>query len=188
MTWGWGIDDPLDPIDFEYCTYIPRNRPIEVLYVDLPTGQVSFHSPQRGIGPKYPGTWDGMQHRTSDRIDAAIDMLFGRSTVLFDHWEGEARAAVARDLEAAAAERERHLRERAAQVAVEHERRRRHRVAQISTQPRQAIHWLLRARGNRATLEQAVDGGLTLDEAVVLHGTAEQRRILSELKTEIKGA
>lgn len=30
-----------------------------VLYVDLPAGQVSFHSPERYEGPDYPGGWDG---------------------------------------------------------------------------------------------------------------------------------
>ncbi len=29
-----------------------------VLYVDLPTGQVSFHSPSRGRGPDYRRDWD----------------------------------------------------------------------------------------------------------------------------------
>jgi hypothetical protein len=30
-----------------------------VLYVTLPTGQCSFHSPVRGKGPDYSGDWDG---------------------------------------------------------------------------------------------------------------------------------
>lgn len=32
-----------------------------VLYVELPQGQVSFHSPSRGAGPEYAGEWDGMK-------------------------------------------------------------------------------------------------------------------------------
>lgn len=30
-----------------------------VLYVETPFGQVSFHAPERGDGPDYPGEWDG---------------------------------------------------------------------------------------------------------------------------------
>jgi len=30
-----------------------------VFYVDIPTGQCSFHSPVRTRGPDYPGDWDG---------------------------------------------------------------------------------------------------------------------------------
>ena len=39
-----------------------------VLYVDLPTGQVSFHAPSRGLGPDYPGIWDGVRNVSADRI------------------------------------------------------------------------------------------------------------------------
>lgn len=44
--WGWGIDDAQG-----YACY--------VLYVDLPQGQVSFHSPDRFRGPTYQEEWDG---------------------------------------------------------------------------------------------------------------------------------
>lgn len=44
--WGWGIDPKQE-----------AHR--HVLYVDLPTGQVSFHTGARGRGPAYPGEWDG---------------------------------------------------------------------------------------------------------------------------------
>ena len=53
--WGWGIDEQQ-----------PKHR--FVLYVDLPTGQVSFHSAERGNGPDYAGAWDGASGRQSDRI------------------------------------------------------------------------------------------------------------------------
>lgn len=43
-TWGWKRD-PHTP-GFEW-----------VLYVDLPTGQASFHSAQRLEGPNYTGEW-----------------------------------------------------------------------------------------------------------------------------------
>ena len=34
---------------------------MHVLYVDLPNGQVSFHSPERFDGPDYLGEWDGLR-------------------------------------------------------------------------------------------------------------------------------
>jgi len=46
ITWGWGVDGKQ-----EYHR--------DVLYVDLPTGQVSFHQSGRGKGPDYLGEWDG---------------------------------------------------------------------------------------------------------------------------------
>lgn len=45
-----------------------------VLYVDLPTGQVSFHSPVRFEGPDYAGDWDG-QHASQDRVLAFCDQV-----------------------------------------------------------------------------------------------------------------
>lgn len=46
MNWGWGRD-PAQPFAKH------------VLYVDLPLGQVSFHSESRYVGPDYGGEWDG---------------------------------------------------------------------------------------------------------------------------------
>ena len=40
-----------------------------VLYVELPAGQVSFHSPTRGTGPDYTRDWD-QQHASEERIIA----------------------------------------------------------------------------------------------------------------------
>ena|SRR5581483_7482755 len=42
-------------------------EPSWVLYIDLPQGQVSFHSPVRYGGPDYPGDWDQMK-ASVDRI------------------------------------------------------------------------------------------------------------------------
>jgi hypothetical protein len=39
-----------------------------VLYVDLPTGQVSFHTAARDDGPAYAGAWDGIKGQGPDRI------------------------------------------------------------------------------------------------------------------------
>lgn len=43
--WGWSIDEK-QPV---HC---------HVLYVELPNGQVSFHTGERGEGPDFGGTWD----------------------------------------------------------------------------------------------------------------------------------
>jgi hypothetical protein len=56
---GWGIDTKLQE----------RGDPHHhVLYVDIPTGQVSFHNGARYEGPDYPGEWDGMPGQGPDRI------------------------------------------------------------------------------------------------------------------------
>jgi hypothetical protein len=51
-----------------------------VVYFELPSGQVSFHSSQRGAGPDYAGAWDGTC-ATRTRIRALIDQLTQRETV-----------------------------------------------------------------------------------------------------------
>lgn len=55
IRWGWGID-----LKQEYHRH--------VVYVDLPTGQVSFHSASRGAGPEYPAQWDGAAGTAPSRI------------------------------------------------------------------------------------------------------------------------
>lgn len=57
LLWGWQ-EDPDTP-GYGW-----------VLYVDLPTGQVSFHSAYRHTGPVYPGTWDGLTGVSPERIIA----------------------------------------------------------------------------------------------------------------------
>lgn len=49
-----------------------------VLYVDLPQGQVSFHSTERFAGPDYPGDWD-RQRKSEERILAFCDSVFDSS-------------------------------------------------------------------------------------------------------------
>lgn len=67
ISWGWGIDELLrDRGDPHY----------HVLYVDLPTGQVSFHTGERGVGPPYPGAWDGVREAAAGRICRHIANLF----------------------------------------------------------------------------------------------------------------
>lgn len=48
LTWGWGVD-------------ASQSHNTHVLYVDLPNGQVSFHSPARLDGETYCSKWDGMR-------------------------------------------------------------------------------------------------------------------------------
>lgn len=62
LRWGWGTD-PKQPY---------HNQ---VLYIDLPTGQVSFHTDQRGAGPDYPGTWDGVRDMAAERICRWVALL-----------------------------------------------------------------------------------------------------------------
>lgn len=65
LTWGWQQDP--DTPGFEW-----------VLYIDLPTGQVSFHTRFRGEGPDYPGEWDGTRNTSAGRIITWCANLFNR--------------------------------------------------------------------------------------------------------------
>lgn len=47
-----------------------------VLYVDLPQGQVRFHTSTRGLGPDYAGDWD-RQHCSKERTIAFCDSVLG---------------------------------------------------------------------------------------------------------------
>lgn len=67
VTFGWK-PDPNTPIGSSDASWI--------LYIDLPTGQVSFHSPSRGFGPDYPGEWDG-KPLSDVRILAYCDITMG---------------------------------------------------------------------------------------------------------------
>lgn len=53
--WGWG-EDPKQ----EFHRW--------VLYVELPNGQVSFHTAERGAGPDAPRPWDGVLRASPQRI------------------------------------------------------------------------------------------------------------------------
>jgi len=55
VRWGWGRDESAP--GFEW-----------VLYLDLPQGQVSFHSATRLSGPDYPGKFDGQRGASEPRI------------------------------------------------------------------------------------------------------------------------
>lgn len=63
IMWGWGTDEKQD---FHKV----------VLYLDLPTGQVSFHAAVRGQGPDYPGQWDGQAGASPGRICRYVADVF----------------------------------------------------------------------------------------------------------------
>lgn len=64
--WGWK-EDPTQ----EYHKW--------VLYVELPTGQVSFHAPSRGKGPDYNGEWDGIRDVSAQRIIRFVENILSNS-------------------------------------------------------------------------------------------------------------
>lgn len=64
ITWGWG-GDPEQP------------KHGILLYVDLPTGQVSFHTDTRGTGPDYAREWDGMRGKSVERVCRWCATLLG---------------------------------------------------------------------------------------------------------------
>ena len=57
-----------------------KGRPYarHVLYVDLPQGQVSFHSRVKYDGPEYGGDWDG-KYKSEERIVEFADAVVARS-------------------------------------------------------------------------------------------------------------
>lgn len=56
LVWGWKRDES------------ERGPHNQVFYLDIPTGQISFHTAPRGEGPDYPGKWDGIRGESPDRI------------------------------------------------------------------------------------------------------------------------
>lgn len=64
MKWGWK-PDPNNPV-------APN-----VLYVETPNGQVSFHSPERYEGPDYPGEWDGLSGSEKRIVQFCQDVFDG---------------------------------------------------------------------------------------------------------------
>ena len=70
---GWGIDAKLKE------SGDPHHH---VLYIDLPTGQVSFHNGARYDGPDYPAEWDGMVGHGADRICRWVAQLLAGADAL----------------------------------------------------------------------------------------------------------
>lgn len=59
FAWGWGVDAELQ------AKLDPHHH---ILYVELPTGQASFHVGHRYAGPDFAGGWDGCAGVQADRI------------------------------------------------------------------------------------------------------------------------
>jgi hypothetical protein len=64
IKWGWKVDDKQ-----VYHKW--------VLYVELPNGQVSFHTDKRGIGDDYDKDWDG-ENASEQRILEFVDNIVNR--------------------------------------------------------------------------------------------------------------
>lgn len=64
IEWGWKPDP---------TSYVPW-----VFYVELPTGQVSFHTHQRGEGPDFGKEWDGVKNVSPSRIISFAALVLAR--------------------------------------------------------------------------------------------------------------
>lgn len=73
ITWGWREDKA-------------QSFHKWVIYVDLPTGQVSFHSETRGDGPAYHRDWDG-QRMSADRICLFCDGVLNGDMSIVERME-----------------------------------------------------------------------------------------------------
>jgi hypothetical protein len=72
LTWGWAIDEDLRK----------RGDPHHhLIYIDLPTGQVSFHTSERSEGPDYAGQWDGVRDAAADRVIRFVVRVFQMEAV-----------------------------------------------------------------------------------------------------------
>lgn len=70
IAWGWGVDTSRtggDPF-------------VNVLYIELPTGQISFHTRARGIGPDHTQPWDGARRLGPDRVCRFVHQLFWKGS------------------------------------------------------------------------------------------------------------
>lgn len=65
LNWGWQ-EDPETLFD---------NHSSFVFYIDLPTGQISFHCRERGQGPNYDGEWDGQKGAGFNRVINFCDKI-----------------------------------------------------------------------------------------------------------------
>jgi hypothetical protein len=68
IRWGWQHDSGTPGYEW-------------VLYVELPTGQVSFHSAQRGSSQTFDGRWDGLRGASHHRIIQWCEQLLATPEV-----------------------------------------------------------------------------------------------------------
>jgi hypothetical protein len=67
IVWGWGLDQQAVAVGSPHR---------HVLYVEIPTGQVSFHTDVRGAGPDYGKPWDGQRGQSADRVCRWVARVF----------------------------------------------------------------------------------------------------------------
>ena len=82
ITWGWAIDERAR------SEGSPHHH---VIYIDVPTGQVSFHNGERGAGPGYAGEWDGAHKTAPDRICRWCADVLAAALVSDESQQGEER-------------------------------------------------------------------------------------------------
>jgi hypothetical protein len=70
ITWGWGADPKQSFHRF-------------VLYVELPSGQVSFHTGERGEGPDYSSDWDGVTNASPGRVCSFVAQVLSCDPIEF---------------------------------------------------------------------------------------------------------
>ena len=61
-----------------------------MLYVELPEGQVSFHSAVEYEGPEYDGEWDG-DHKSEQRLLKVADAVMAQAITPGDRKHNESR-------------------------------------------------------------------------------------------------
>lgn len=66
ISWGWNTDPVMKPD-------APHRH---ILYISIPTGQVSFHTQGRGEGPDYTAPWDRAVGTAPARICKWIEAIF----------------------------------------------------------------------------------------------------------------
>jgi len=81
ITWGWR-EDP----NQEFHRW--------VLYIELPTGQVSFHAAARGVGPDYLRDWDGCK-ASAERIVEWVEKVLSGCTAAMEEFGSQERNATA---------------------------------------------------------------------------------------------
>lgn len=79
IRWGWKKDPKAEFHDW-------------VLYVDLPTGQLSFHTAARGTGPDYAGEWDGVRGASNERLISWVGSVMASQLSLRVNLAGCARS------------------------------------------------------------------------------------------------
>lgn len=75
------LKENAEPLGIGYGWKIDPKQDLHkwVFYVDIPTGQVSFHTDRRGDGPDYAGDWDGALGLSAQRIVVWTQRIIGQA-------------------------------------------------------------------------------------------------------------